>query len=311
MSKKLDTWMPLYIGDYLADTSRLTTEQHGAYLLLLMDYWRNGPPPDDEEVLAVITRLSAQQWRKHAPALRAFFRVEDGQWTQKRAESERYKAAGVNGKRAESGKAGAAKRWGKNDSESMANGMASAMANGMANPSLERWQNDASAETPSQLQPQSQPKTRTGGEFSSVVAPDPTDPRPPSEADDPPPTPSLAGRACMACRGANVHDVNPSHPDLLRLLNAGVTPEEVGATAAECAAKGKPRFAYVLATVERRRSEAAQAPQIAAARPVTVPCTDRQAEAFQAAMDERAATATRPPAALLAKLRGAVKVVTP
>jgi len=107
--------MPLWIGDYLADTGRLTTEQHGAFLLLLMDYWRSGPPQDDNTVLAQITKLPLSTWKKHRPVLKPFFRIADGLWHNKRLDQERAKAIENKAMVTERAKRAAAARWGSGD----------------------------------------------------------------------------------------------------------------------------------------------------------------------------------------------------
>jgi uncharacterized protein YdaU (DUF1376 family) len=123
---KRNAWMPFYVGDYLRKTSRLTLEQHGAYLLLILDCWTNGPPPDDDDALAAITRTSPAKWVRMRPMLEPFFKVADGRWLQPRVEEERTKTFAITELRRMAGKEGASKRWGKGK----ANGMANAMANG-------------------------------------------------------------------------------------------------------------------------------------------------------------------------------------
>jgi len=91
MSKaRPDIWFPLYIGDYLADTAHLSTEQSGAYLHLLMHSWKSGPLPSDSDVLRRITRLSEDAWSIAWPMLSGFFKqTNERNLVQPRLEMER------------------------------------------------------------------------------------------------------------------------------------------------------------------------------------------------------------------------------
>lgn len=76
------------------------------------------------------------------------------------------------------------------------------------------------------------------------------------DGEDEAPKATRAGAACRAMRKAGLSDANPSHPLLLRLLDAGATDEELAVAAAEASVRHKP-FAYALGIVEGRRRDAA------------------------------------------------------
>jgi uncharacterized protein YdaU (DUF1376 family) len=96
-------WIAFYIGDYLKDTQALSTEQHGAYLLLLMECWQKGCVPLDAAGRAAVARVPLSRWRKISAPVDAFF-AADG--TNKRASAEITKAEIVGLKRAIAGTAG-------------------------------------------------------------------------------------------------------------------------------------------------------------------------------------------------------------
>lgn len=130
MSKQTDTWMPLVVDKYLGDTQHLTTQQHGAYLLLLMAMWKSdGRLPSDDQRLRQITRLDPPQWKSSRAVLLEFF-TTDGEWvTQKRLTEELQKAKANAEAKAKAGAAGAAKRWQKEshgDGESYSRAIADA-----------------------------------------------------------------------------------------------------------------------------------------------------------------------------------------
>lgn len=78
-----------------------------------------------------------------------------------------------------------------------------------------------------------------------------------------PAQPSPEGLACLAMRTAGLEVVNPADPRLRELVKAGVQPEEFAAAATEAVAKGK-KFAYALAVVAGRRTDAVQMAEAAA-----------------------------------------------
>ena len=105
-------WFPFYVADYMGDTLHLTTEQHGAYLLLLLAAWRtDNRLPNCDEQLQQITKLNPQQWKKSGPILRNFFHITDEFWIHDRVREELAIAKVRMEKRSKAAKAANEKRW--------------------------------------------------------------------------------------------------------------------------------------------------------------------------------------------------------
>lgn len=149
-SNEVETWMPVLVDKYLGDTTHLTTEQHGAYLLLLLSGWkRSGRLPADDQQLANIARMTPQRWKASRAVLLAFFKLDGDAYVQKRQLEELERARNVSAERSKAGKAGAQKRWqdkGRMTADAVANAIAIAianlLANGVANGSQTGSQND-------------------------------------------------------------------------------------------------------------------------------------------------------------------------
>lgn len=104
-------FMQLYVADYMADTSHLTTLEHGAYLLLIMAYWQSGKPIRNDR-LTNVTKMSNEDFNKIKTTLSEFF-IDDGTyWHQKRIDEELEKFAKKSEQARGAGFASAAKRWG-------------------------------------------------------------------------------------------------------------------------------------------------------------------------------------------------------
>ncbi|POU74050.1 hypothetical protein C3387_20530 [Leclercia sp. LSNIH6] len=113
-------YMQLYIADYLADTMHLSTEEHGAYLLLMFNYWQTGRPIPKNR-LAKIARLSNDRWSAVEPSLKEFFNDNGSEWSQERIERDLEAVKTSLSQKSAAGKASAKARKAKKETEGQRN----------------------------------------------------------------------------------------------------------------------------------------------------------------------------------------------
>lgn len=115
-------FMQLYVSDFIGDTLSLSTEQIGAYMLLLMAMWNaGGRLPADDAKLARIVRLSVKKWRAIAADLMTFFDGDDDAIWHNRLTRELHKSESKSQSRASAGAIGGRAKSLKNKDVGLAN----------------------------------------------------------------------------------------------------------------------------------------------------------------------------------------------
>lgn len=109
-------YIQLYVADYLADTAHLNAAQHGAYLLLIMNYWQRGKSLDNRnERLANVARMSNEEWEQNRANIAEFFEIDGDTWTHHRIEDDLAAVSAKSVKSSNAGKASAAAKMAKKE----------------------------------------------------------------------------------------------------------------------------------------------------------------------------------------------------
>lgn len=75
-------YMPLFTDAFISDTTHLSAEETGAYIMLLMCAWRspNCRLPNDDKRLARFARCTPARWGNIKHVVLEFFTIEDDVW---------------------------------------------------------------------------------------------------------------------------------------------------------------------------------------------------------------------------------------
>lgn len=109
-----DIWFPFFVNDYLGNTKALTLEEHGIYLLLICECWKNGSIKNDKNWICSYLGISTRSplYAKICSLLTDFFvQNSSGAWENSRVNKEKKKASN----RSKLATEKANKRWKKDD----------------------------------------------------------------------------------------------------------------------------------------------------------------------------------------------------
>lgn len=98
-------WMPLFWGDFLANTMHLSAQEAGAYLFLIAHAWEHeGEIPGDWIRLSRIAHVRQNHWKQTWKALEQFFEPLQGEslirgYSHKRVTTELHRLGEISNKR--------------------------------------------------------------------------------------------------------------------------------------------------------------------------------------------------------------------
>lgn len=215
-----------YVGDIQRDTGHLSLAEFGAYDRLLDHYYATEAPlPADIDACCRIARAMTSPERKAVESiLKQYFNLTDAGYTQGRTEKEIAEAKPAMVAARLNGIKGGRPKKHKNETQEKPNGFSE------NNPS--ETQHESSPE------PEPDKPTELTHSKETLTSIEPT----------------LAASVCKSLKELNYLDINPSHPKLLAMLEAGATHEEFVNAAQTAKIK---KFSYVLGMVEGMRKQAA------------------------------------------------------